>query len=199
MALDLGKLIDQTEEMIDVEGLLNSWEPRGAVWYAHACCSAGSRAESQFPDLLTDGSLARRVVTEISLMPSQTAPLPRALLGAAKPLRAFVGQVEPTFDWTLRDELTGQRLTNDIRVGLYDKLMQPWPIGLAFEEFQKTVGFYTSQWADQRDQVDSGDETARSSALRLRLTALDRQSTVILGDPTAILPALPSAARPTCD
>jgi hypothetical protein len=199
MALDLGKLIDQNEEMIDVDDLLGAWEPRGAVWYAHACCSAGSRAESQFPDLLTEGSLARKVVSQVSMMPSQTAPLPRALLGAPKPLRAFVGQVEPTFDWTLRDGLTGQRLTNDIRQGLYDKLMQPWPIGLAFEEFQKSVGFYTSQWADQRDQVDAGDETARASALRLRLTALDRQSTVILGDPAAILPALPSTARPTCN
>jgi hypothetical protein len=34
---------------------------------------------------------------------ARISPLPRALLGAEKPLRAFVGHVEPTFDWTLRD------------------------------------------------------------------------------------------------
>ena len=36
----------------------------------------------------------------------QTSPLPRSLLGRHRPLRAFVGRVEPTFSWTLRGELT---------------------------------------------------------------------------------------------
>ena len=45
-----------------------------------------------------------------------TTPLPRALLGATRPLRAFVGHVEPTFDWTLRQRQTGEHLTFPLEV-----------------------------------------------------------------------------------
>ena len=49
-----------------------------------------------------------------------------------------------------------------------------------------------------KDAIDGGDESVRDAALRMRLTALDRQSMVLLGDPTATLPALPSKVPPDC-
>jgi hypothetical protein len=198
MAADLGKLVDQNDHVMDIDSLTAGWEPQGAVWYAHACCSAGSRSASRFPDLLAQGSLAWRVVSEVGNLRSQTSPLPRALLGVRKPLRGFVGQVEPTFDWTLRDAQTKQRLTDDIVQSLYNRLMQPWPIGYAFADYYESVGFFTTKWSMLKDQIDEGDEDARAPALRMRLTALDRQSAVLLGDPTAILPALPSKQLPDC-
>jgi hypothetical protein len=46
------------------------------------------------------------------------------LLGAERPLRAFVGHVEPTFDWTLRDPTNKQVLTHVMCAALYDKLYE---------------------------------------------------------------------------
>ncbi|HEU5098482.1 MAG TPA: hypothetical protein VFU22_05655, partial [Roseiflexaceae bacterium] len=37
----LGLLVDQAGKLLEPTALLASWQPDGAVWYAHACCSAG--------------------------------------------------------------------------------------------------------------------------------------------------------------
>ena len=65
---------------------------------------------------------------------AQVAPLPRALLGAKRPLRAFVGHVEPTFDWTIRNPESKQALTDTIIQALYNHLYQEErePLGFAF-------------------------------------------------------------------
>jgi hypothetical protein len=71
------------------------------------------------------------------------APLPTALLGAPRPLRAFVGHVEPTFDWTLRDPNNKQVVTHVLRAALYKNLyQQDWctPIGYALKDVFKEAG-----------------------------------------------------------
>jgi hypothetical protein len=104
---------------------LSGWKPSGAIWYAHAGCSAGADAESRYKGLLPEsgeiGSLLNRIAEAAG---ATIAPLPRALLGAERPLRAFVGHVEPTFDWTLRDPTNKQVLTHVMCAALYDKLYE---------------------------------------------------------------------------
>jgi hypothetical protein len=118
--------------------------------------------------------------------------LPRQLLGAEKPLRAFIGQVEPTFDWTLRQPETGQVLTASLQNALYQRMhrARPEPVGLAFEDCYRHVGELLAQWNQALRQIAKGNPEASLAALRSQLTALDRQSMVILGDPTACLPPL---------
>lgn len=57
-----------------------------------------------------------------------------AAVATAKPLRAFIGHVEPTFDWTLRQPETGQVLANTTVEALYNHMhrAQPEPVGMAF-------------------------------------------------------------------
>jgi AcrR family transcriptional regulator len=58
------------------------------------------------------------VLNGIAALGNRVAPLPTALLGAKKPARAFVGHVEPTFDWTLQNPDTNQILTDSIQKAL---------------------------------------------------------------------------------
>lgn len=192
MKQSIGFLVDQNSSLVKPAELLDHWSPGGAIWYAHACCSAGTNCLSSFDDLLTPGTIAHDIVSAVAKLRSQVAPLPKALLGAEKPLRAFVGHVEPTFDWTLRDGLNCQALANGIIQGLYNQLYQPWPIGLAFDDYHRGVGNLYSDWVKTIDKINDGDLSLKELALRTRLTACDRESLVILGDPTATLEPLPS-------
>jgi hypothetical protein len=167
MAQQMGLLVDDVGATLQPDALLQQWQPDGAIWYAHACCSAGSDNTTSYKGLLTPGSPADQVLEAVAQSGARVAPLPKALLGAEKPLRAFIGQVEPTFDWTIRDPDTGQVLTRTIRDALYSRM------------YRKINS------ADQAER-----EAARIAALRSQLTALDWQSMVILGDPTACIPAL---------
>lgn len=197
LAATLGVLVDHNDAFVDPAALAD-WSPDGAIWYAHACCSAGGDHHSSYRGLLAAGSVAQRVVDGVAQLPPQVAPLPRALLGAPRPLRAFVGQVEPTFDWTLRDELNQQPLTDGIARGLYTNLFQPTPIGLAFDAYHRGVGQLYRRWAKLRDEVNAAvdvDDVVLHDAARVRLTAIDRESLVILGDPTVAPRPLPSRVR----
>ncbi len=186
MAAQLGFLVDREHAALGSEELLKKWQPDGAIWYAHACCSAGSDSRTRFKELVAAGSSVERVLTAVAGLGARVAPLPRRLLGAEKPLRAFVGHVEPTFDWTLRAE-TGQTLTTTIKRALYNHLYSAQPVGLAFQDVYRHVGELFAQWNQAFDEVNQGVVDARWAALRSQLTALDRQSMVILGDPTACL------------
>lgn len=66
----------------------------------------------------------------------------------------------------------------------------PEPVGLAFQGWYRHAGELLSQWKQAFDAINDGDTSARAAALRAQLTALDRQSLVILGDPTVVLPPL---------
>ncbi len=188
----LGALVDGSHQPVAPDRLAEAWQSDGAVWYAHACCSAGADGATLFSDVVEAGSDVDRVLTGVSTAGACTAPLPRLLLGAERPLRAFVGHVEPTFNWTLRDPENGQLLTSGLRQALYDGLFRavPEPVGLALARAYAPVAALWSRWDSERQVANEGDVIARRRALAARMAALDRQSTVLLGDPTATLPAL---------
>lgn len=191
MLRDLGLPVDAEYATVDPAALLNGWEPDGAIWYAHACCSAGSDASTIFSGLLDTDSWVDRVLSGVAGLGAHVAPLPEALLGAPRPLRAFVGHVEPTFDWTIKNPHNGQRLTESLCQALYTRLFQPEPLGHALREPYSHVGeLYTQRDAAYR-AFENGDDT-EGIAMATQLAARDRQSMVVLGDPTVALPPLPS-------
>jgi hypothetical protein len=186
----LGRPVDQLGGVLTAD-IIDGWRPEGAIWYSHACCSAGSDAATIYDRVAAPGSDVDRVLTEVAAKAgARTAPLPRQLLGCVRPLRAFVGHVEPTFNWTLRDPDNGQLLTSGLVQTFYDGLYQEQsePIGYALSRHYHPVGGLWSQWATDRDRINAGDVELLPAALNARLTALDRQSLVILGDPTVALP-----------
>jgi hypothetical protein len=187
---NLGRPVDNQRQLLDPDAVSAAWAPDGAIWYAHACCSAGSDDPSQLATILEPGSSARVILEGVAKLGATVAPLPRALLGADKPLRAFIGHVEPTFDWTIQQPLTRQSLAASIRQALYDHLYQPEPVGLALRDWYAGIGTYLAAWRDAVKAYDQGQDT-QEQALASQLSAVDRQSMVILGDPTAALPPLP--------
>jgi hypothetical protein len=195
MIARLGALVDVSKQVIDPATLLAAWQPDGAIWYCHACCSAGSDSSTSYDGLTPAGSPVDRVLRAVAAAGATIAPLPRALLGASKPLRAFIGHVEPTFDWTLRAPDTGQMLTTSLVEAIYDGLHQKTPetVGMAFQRSFRTVGQLLGQWMQMRQDVVRNVPQAAVAALRLQLASLDRQGMVILGDPTVSPPALSAA------
>lgn len=196
MVARLGTPVDIQHLTLDLDALLAAWQPDGAIWYAHACCSAGCDNRNSYKGLVPAGSALDRVLDSIAALGAQIAPLPQRLLGASKPLRAFIGHVEPTFDWTLREPETGQLLTTTTVEALYDHMhrAQPEPVGMAFNPGYRVVGQLFQQWQQLTGQFASAS-VDRRDFIRLmttsaQLAALDRQSLVILGDPTVALPAL---------
>jgi hypothetical protein len=192
MARQLGLLVDRELSLLEPDKLLDQWQPDGAIWYAHACCSAGSDEKTRYKGLVSKGSTVEKTLESVAALGAHVAPLPKKLLGAEKPLRAFVGQVEPTFDWTVRQPETGQVLTTTLQEALYKHMYQAKPetIGMAFEKYFKHVGQLFAQWENATREIAKAIPGAEIAAVRLQLAALDRQSTVILGDPTACLPPL---------
>ncbi|MEO6715198.1 MAG: hypothetical protein ABIM89_17500 [Mycobacteriales bacterium] len=170
---------------------LDSAVPAGAIWYSQACCSAGCDSVSHYTGLLAEGSTAHGVVSAVAGLGATVAPAASALLGRAGPVRAVLGHVEPTFDWTLRVPETGQGLGHEIVTALSSNLHFGQPIGLAFAAYREGIGELHTQWAGARQKLNAGDTSVRDTLTRLRLTAIDRQSLVLLGDPTVTLPALP--------
>jgi hypothetical protein len=192
LAGSLGLPVDADRETMDPDDLLAKWSPGGAIWYAHACCSAGCDGGTVFDGLLAEESLAARVVHAVGEIGPRISPLPTRLLAADPPLRAFIGHVEPTFDWTLIADDTGQFLTAPLVAAIYPNIYRRWPVGRAFESHYRGVGLLYAKLQDARDGIDKLIAGARARATYYRLTASDRESLVILGDPTVVMPPLPS-------
>ena len=192
MRRDLGLPVDANRAPLDVDTITRRWSPGGAVWYAQACCSAGSSNGTSYDGLLEPDSLAHRVVSEIGHLGAMVAPLPTRLLGAPQPLRAFVGHVEPTFDWTLIAGDTGQFLTGPLVDAVYPNLYRRCPLGLAFRGHYAGVGELYAKLARALADINDLVDGARDAATYYRLTASDRESLVLLGDPTVAVPPLPS-------
>lgn len=194
MARSLGYLVDDRKSLVSPEWLLERWQPDGAIWYAHACCSAGADSQTFYKGLVEEGGNVEKVLLDVAALGAQVAPLPTALLGTPKPLRAFIGHVEPTFNWTLRDPDSEQVLTASLRETLYQRMhsARPEPVGMAFEPCFRNVGQLLQKWVVETGRIADTNaakrEAARKAAFRLKLTGLDRQSFVILGDPTVTLP-----------
>jgi hypothetical protein len=197
MRSQLGMLVDQVHGVVRPETLLSGWQPDGAIWFAQACCSAGSESPSIYSGLFEPGGLVAGVLEGVAKLGATTAPLPRALLGAPKPLRAFVGHVEPTFDWTMRFPPNRQRLTSSLQVALYDRLCTGMAVGLALGPHYDPVGsllFNHTRAVQRYNQAPFGmagaavTRGALDMAVYSKVTSYDRLSTVILGDPTVALP-----------
>jgi hypothetical protein len=187
---NLGLLVDNQKKLVRPDDLLAAWAPGGAVWYAHACCSAGADSSTLFDGLVPAGSSVDRVLKGVAAAGARVSPLPEALLGASRPLRAFIGHVEPTFDWTLRQVLTGQFLTWPIQESLYDQFYQPGQtVGLAFRTlYDRLRGMYSVYDAESR-KFSNGEDT-KAGMLASLLLIRDVKSMVILGDPAVTLPQL---------
>jgi hypothetical protein len=192
MRASLGLPVDANRSTLDIDALLAEWSPSGAVWYAQACCSAGSDDGTSYVGLLEEDSMANKVTQAVGKLGPTVAPLPTRLLGATQPLRAFIGHVEPTFDWTLIEQETGQFLTLPLVNAIYPNIFRRCPVGISLDEFYRGVGDLCSYLAAARNAVDAFEPGARDRATYYRLTASDRQSLVILGDPTVAIPPLPS-------
>jgi hypothetical protein len=192
MRKQLGLLVDGFGASVTPDALLDGWQPDGAIWYAHACCSAGSDTGTSYKGLVTAGSSVEQTLEAVGALGAAVAPLPKALLGASKPARAFVGQVEPTFNYTLRNPENRQVLTASIQTALYNRMFrqQPEPVGMALATCYGRVGELFALWQELVRQVGQAVSGAREAALRAQLMAIDQQSVVILGDPTAVLPPL---------
>ena len=192
MARDLGLPVDAERALVDPATVLAAWQPDGAIWYAHACCSAGSDSFTRYTGLVEEGSLVDRVLNGVAALGARVSSLPTALLSAEKPARAFIGHVEPTFDWTLESPATRQLLSTSIVRAMYTGCYQtpsPEPIGLAWRTHFTDAGelFGESSQENRNSRRDSPERQRASAAL---LTAFDRQSMVILGDPTVCAAAL---------
>jgi len=191
MRANLGLPVDQQHQMVSPAALLGDWQPDGAIWFAQACCSAGSDSPTAYASLFEPGSLLEQTLTGIAKVGAKTAPLARALLGAAKPLRAFIGHVEPTFNWTLNFPLNRQVLTDDLKSSIYRGLGLGKPVGLAMSGYYPAIASKLQQYVKAKEDYDSLVGPAAKTPLDMlvysRVTAHDRASTVILGDPTAAI------------
>jgi hypothetical protein len=191
MRRQLGLPVDANHSVLSLPALRDAWAAHGTIWYAHACCSAGSDGASRFEGLVDAASSLARTLRAVSECGSMSAPLPRALLGGATPARAFIGHVEPTFNWTLRDPVTGQVTTHHIVDALYRELhlaTRP-PIGLAMSAYYEAVAGLLQDYSDALDAVNAHAPQAQERARTAKLLALDRLGMVVLGDPTVRLPA----------
>lgn len=186
----LGLPVDQAHVPLDLVALQQVWAPRGCIWYAQACCSAGSDGPSIFSGLFDPTSSLALTLNGIAATGASIAPLPQALLSAASPARAFVGHVEPTFDWTLRDPVTRQLTAQSLIDVVADRLLAApgVPLGLALDEHYRAVGGLLLDHGVALEEVDEGTPAAKDWARRAKLTAIDRLAMVILGDPTVRMP-----------
>jgi len=190
MRAQMGALVDVARAVGNATALAGAWNPRGAIWYAHACCSAGADAKSRFDGLVGAESSLGRTLAAIAQAGACTAPLPRALLGGPQPLGAFIGHVEPTFDWTLRDPVNGQTTSQHVVDALYGQLhlaRRP-PVGRAMAAYFRAVAGLLQDHADALEAIDRQEADALPRARRSRLIAMDRLAMVVLGDPTVRLP-----------
>jgi hypothetical protein len=189
----LGAPVDVQHRPLNITQLA-AWKPSGAIWYAHACCSAGSDSQSRYKGLLPDDGGVGRMLNGVAVAAgAMLAPLPQRLLGASQPLRAFIGHVEPTFDWTLRDPINKQVLASVLVDAFYKQLYQQdkrTPIGFALKEVYRQAGNFYAAWQTAVEQIDRNVAGMRDWALYRQLVAMDRQTLVILGDPTVALPRL---------
>ena len=195
MAASLGQPVAHDGDMVTADALLDGgWTPSGAIWYSHACCSAGSDATSNFAGLFAKQTDAEKMLAAVAGLGATVAPLPTALLGHDRPLRAFVGHVEPTFDWTIEQQATGQFLTSGLVEALYERMYVakgaiPSPIGYALRGWFARSGGLDAVRRAVEDQFARGAAVDRELTAT-RLAARDLESTVILGDPTVAIPPL---------
>jgi hypothetical protein len=192
LAASLGFPLDQSKKPVGPEDILKQWNPGGAIWYAHACCSAGSDHSTNFDGLLSVGTSADRIVKAVAALDSQVSPMPLKLLQLEQPLRAFIGHVEPTFDLSLVHFKNLTPATNALQEALYNGLYRaiPEPIGLAMRRWYNQIGEMLGIFDDSFKGYNKGDDAEMTPVMIWSLLAArDLKTTVILGDPAVSLPA----------
>lgn len=190
LAGQLGALVDADHSLLGPKNLPTDWEAEGAIWYAHACCSAGASRVSAFQGLLSESSTLGRTVQSLGQAGEISATLPKALLGHARPLGAFIGHVEPTFNWTLYDAGNQETTTSHIVRTLYNLLhasARP-TVGRALKQYYGYVASLLLQHHDAIAALQRHAPGAPDLAIRTKLVATDLLSMVLLGDPTVRLP-----------
>jgi len=185
----LGLLVDQQGLKLQARELLRHWQPDGAVWYAHACCSAGGDRVNRYAGLFAPDPGLHAMLKRVVELGAMVAPFPRSLLGAKKPLRAFIGHVDPTFNWTIEDRETGSYLTDEIdQAARRYYLRKPAPVGYAFRPLFSSLGGILSDFEESQIKYFHHEHDQIVPEFDRKLMALDLQSTVILGDPTVARP-----------
>lgn len=187
MKSDLGVLVDANLKIVAPDKLLAAWQPDGAIWYAHACCSAGSQSATSFSGLVVAGSSVDRILRAVAGCGNTVAPFPQALLSAEKPARAFVGHVEPTFDWSVRQRDTGQFLTDPLLDSFYQRLFSGEPIGMALDSCRRMAGGLLINSLEQAETASGEGQSVAGEILANRLMARDWRAFVLLGDPACRL------------
>ena len=191
----LGLPVDMTHRALELDALADAWQPGGAIWYSHACCAAGSDVTSAYEGLFDRSSSLMRVLAGVAAgCKARIAPLPQRLLGAKQPLRAFIGHVEPTFDWTMRDPSSGEPLTHNLVEAFYKTMFESatarQPIGHVQSVLYRAAASLMMEWRSAEKSEQQGVSCAVKRALHRQIQALDLQHTVLLGDPTVALPSL---------
>ncbi|MGW3291078.1 hypothetical protein ACWDR3_41235 [Streptomyces sp. NPDC001002] len=192
----LGLPVDQNRVPLTVDQL-SAGLPGGCICFAQACCSAGGAGASLYATLLEPQWPAAATVEAVAPCGPVVAPAALRVLGRENPVRAVLGHVEPTFSWTLEVGSTGQFLGRRIVTALSSRLYGGVPLAHAFADYRADVGqLYYDWFALQAQLNDDADGSVLDEMRRIRLAALDRQSLVLLGDPTVSLPALPGYGYP---
>lgn len=187
MRAEMGLLVDVDHKLLRPADLSDAF-PAGAIWYAHACCSAGSVQNSGYEGAVAPASKAGRIIAAAARTGSYVSPFPKALLSAEHPIRAFVGHVEPTFDLSLRNRRYDLPITAALVGCLTGPLQLGQPVGPAFERAHDVGPSYRTAWRMAlRRYGDRGEQGALTDMLQLRLAAYDNESLVILGDPAVRL------------
>ena len=186
----LGLPLDQKQQQVTISNLLDTWKPAGAVWYAHACCSAGSDASSSFEHLFAPDTTPDRLVRAIATVGSTVAPLPLALLAHEQPVRAFIGHVEPTFNYSLVHPGNGRPVTHALLEALYERMYRrvPESVGMAFRACFDRIGEMRGTFDSSYRDYNRGDEGITPMMVWSLLAANDMKTMVVLGDPAVTLP-----------
>jgi hypothetical protein len=191
MAESIGLPLDDEARQVTTKNLLEKWAPGGAIWYAHACCSAGSDETTSFDNLFAPKTTPDRLVRAVAKLGSLVAPLPVQLLTHEQPVRAFVGHVEPSFNYSLIHPDKGIPITHALIEALYDRLYRrrPETVGMAFRACFDQIGeMYGTYNASYREYNRGKDVEMTPMMIWSLLAAADLRTTVILGDPAVTLP-----------
>ncbi len=191
----IGAPVDQNGDLVDFRAALALWDPGGAVWYANASYSAGVDDDAVFEGLVDRESLLGRTISR-SVVTAMSAPLANSLLGAKRPLRAFVGHVGPLFAASELAPTEISALTATLVTTLAAATTGKKPIAEIFasEWFNNVPKLYAK--FDKHLGEFNANITPASTVIRDLLTVLNVERTVLLGDPTVVAPAAPIDASP---
>ncbi|MDQ6949960.1 MAG: hypothetical protein M3256_27875 [Actinomycetota bacterium] len=179
----LGLPIDGNGGPVEVGAVVEA-SSAGAIWVIHACCSAGSARPSELGPLFCAGTSLRSQLDAVEASAPLVAPLPSALLGAARPVRAVVAQVELTFDWMLVDAMDGELRSAGLVDGAISVIGDTRRVGHALMDHWLEAGGFERTYSMAYDRYIDGAEDEFGLLFRAVLGARNREATVILGDPT---------------